>query len=398
MAANEKILLFCRRRGVRMLCAGILATLFVLFVIQMYHRADRENGYDLTSYLASARALISGGDPYNTGSPFPYIYPLFLAFILIPLVYIPYWLANLLWFIAGAASLWGIINRVGKSLIGVQFHYYQEYALVPLTILVLVFLNTIQNNLLNGQVNIILIFLCVLGMRWSIQGKEISAGLIVAAAAAIKLTPSIFVLYFLIERQYKAVAAMILGVAIYLFLPFLCVGPRLIELDRNYFETLYAHSVASASNEGLTYSLSGVLARLIPGFAHQILTALSLILVVGATAALHLAKRNGTRSSGTVFLFSLYFLAMLLSTPISETHHLIMLLIPACAVLLWTLFGKDEAPFPGFRLAAFTVMYLLGSGFETLPFYFFAILLAGEMLLRLADRLHVQNNQTSIAQ
>src|SRR5262245_48455862 len=84
----------------------LLLGLLVVFLGQTYTRAHRSYGYDFASYLASASALVDGGDPYHTASRFPYIYPLFLAFVLVPLTKVPYDVAVALWFAAGAASAW----------------------------------------------------------------------------------------------------------------------------------------------------------------------------------------------------------------------------------------------------------------------------------------------------
>src|SRR2546425_135045 len=83
----------------------LLLILAVVFLAQTHRKAARPGGYDFTSYLQSAQALAAGADPYHTGTPFPYIYPLFLAFLLVPLTYVPSAVAVTLWFALGAACL-----------------------------------------------------------------------------------------------------------------------------------------------------------------------------------------------------------------------------------------------------------------------------------------------------
>jgi hypothetical protein len=67
----------------------LAALLLVLLAFQSFHMAAQGISNDFSSYLLSARALVDGSDPYHTGSPFPYIFPLSLAFLLIPFTWLP---------------------------------------------------------------------------------------------------------------------------------------------------------------------------------------------------------------------------------------------------------------------------------------------------------------------
>ena len=84
---------------------ALVAIGIAALALQTNGMAFRHGRADLWSYLLSAKALQSGGNPYATASPFPYIYPLFLAFVLVPLAVAPYVLAVWLWFAASVASL-----------------------------------------------------------------------------------------------------------------------------------------------------------------------------------------------------------------------------------------------------------------------------------------------------
>ena len=85
-----------------------------ILLIQTFHKAYRVQGYDFTSYLLSAEALLQQKNPYTLDTVFPYIYPLFLAFTLIPLSVIPYGAANLIWFVLNASALCAVANRHGS--------------------------------------------------------------------------------------------------------------------------------------------------------------------------------------------------------------------------------------------------------------------------------------------
>ena len=107
-------------------------------------RALRPGGIDLTSYLLSAQALSHGASPYRLPTPFPYLYPPTLAFLLIPLTAVPPFVA-----VSRFANLWaepryalpiyagglGVLagdhckeaSDLGLPLVGVGFVYPQGY-------------------------------------------------------------------------------------------------------------------------------------------------------------------------------------------------------------------------------------------------------------------------------
>ena len=92
-------------REVRLCALALMGGLGVVLLFQAFRMAYRDEGYDFTSYLLAARALRDGGNPYQVAMPFPYLYPLFLAFALMPLTFVPYWLANAVWLVACLAGL-----------------------------------------------------------------------------------------------------------------------------------------------------------------------------------------------------------------------------------------------------------------------------------------------------
>ncbi|MGB4850876.1 MAG: hypothetical protein WBQ38_01050, partial [Ignavibacteria bacterium] len=71
---------------------------------------SRAGNNDFTSYMLSSKALLENTNPYNNGSPFPYVYPLTLAFILIPFTLLPDIPLQILWFILNVFFLYKIFE------------------------------------------------------------------------------------------------------------------------------------------------------------------------------------------------------------------------------------------------------------------------------------------------
>src|SRR5262245_3076639 len=91
--------------NIRRILLILVAVISVVLCVHMLLKAHRPQGYDFSSYLLSADALLQGKNPYQTESIFPYLYPLFLCFFLIPFLTLPYWLSSFLWFFINLLSL-----------------------------------------------------------------------------------------------------------------------------------------------------------------------------------------------------------------------------------------------------------------------------------------------------
>lgn len=168
-----------------------------------------QRGYylDLEVYRIGVQAWLDGGDPYGALPPtlggvhLPFIYPPFAILLMVPLTVAPWVVAWVVLFGLSTAGLaltlyvvakraWPAGGRTGALVVA--------SAAFPLALLLEPVLETIKF----GQINVILMALVVLDClaphpRWP-------RGLLVGLAAAIKLTPAVFLLYFLLRRDMRA--------------------------------------------------------------------------------------------------------------------------------------------------------------------------------------------------
>ncbi len=86
-----------------------------------------------------------------------------------------------------------------------------------------------------NQPQIFVSFLVLFSIERLRHGAPVSAGLLLALAAALKVTPLLFVLLFIAERQWRAVAAMAAGLAAFALISWAVVP---IELQSAFFERL----------------------------------------------------------------------------------------------------------------------------------------------------------------
>lgn len=172
---------------------------------------------DLEVYRLGVRAWLSGGDiygvlpPTSVGRVLPFIYPPFAALLMVPLTvtgWVAAWVSLFVVSLASlAVTLYVVLRRLWPSG-GHSGALAATSSALPLCLALEPVLETFKF----GQVNLILMALVtvdclVVRTRWP-------RGVLVGLAAAIKLTPAAFVLFFLLRRDYRSAVVAAIGGAV----------------------------------------------------------------------------------------------------------------------------------------------------------------------------------------
>jgi hypothetical protein len=318
---------------------GLLLIVAVVLLVQTYRKAMRPDGYDFTSYLQSAEALTSGADPYHTPTPFPYIYPLFLAFVLIPLTHVPYSVAVFAWFMLGAASLYWATRIAAR-----EADPSGRSALVTGASLFVLLgaLDPIQIDLLNGQVNTEVLLLCLLFFVLYEKKRRAVAAACLATAIALKIVPLVLLLFLALRREWQILAGSLAVAAVLCLSPIVLVGGRIWPLYEGYVREFLLGRALPTSGEGvIDFTPYGFIGRLLPAVADSSLVRFGTVaLVLGVIASFQLRHRDPRLD----FRFlALYLVAIPLLSPMSEVHHLIFVL-PAAFLLSAEALDPDVRP------------------------------------------------------
>jgi hypothetical protein len=321
---------FFSRRGLT-LSLSLSLLILLIYLIQMYGKAYRENGYDFTSYLLSSEAFFAGTNHYQTGGPFPFIYPLFLCVVLFPLASLPYWFSNAVWFSLNVSALYlSTLVLLKLYLDSLSYKEITALFLVPFVILT----NVFQNNLLNGQVNFIVLLLCVLFLKYFVESRKLLATFFLSAGISIKITPLILIVYLIARREFVYVGIVLASSIFLIFgLPYAIAGEKTVVWYSQYIQSFLFHSIATdgVASNGFTFSITSMVRFLLPSMSKLLsLMIAGLISIVPIIWVQFTSHRNVT-SEQTLF-FSLYLLAVPLISPMSETHHLISL-FPAASIV-----------------------------------------------------------------
>jgi alpha-1,2-mannosyltransferase len=310
-----------RRRSallVALLVTVNLAAAAIYFV--HFGHAGGLGGYrnDLDVYRAGARVLLHGGDLYGrlprlaNGTELPFTYPPFAALTFIPLAAAGYNTANWLLTAATIVAVAATLRRFAHSTTGESGARMRR--LLPWALPAALLLEPVRSTLTYGQVNALL--MALVSLDCLTRAPRWPRGIGVGIAAAVKLTPAVFVLFFLLRRDLRSAARAGLAFAACTGAGF-ALAPR--DSLRYWTHTAYqsgrAGGIAYASNQ----SILGTLARL--GLADPARTWLWLALSLLVAALAVTGMRRALHAGLLTYALVLNAAAGLLISPISWSHH-----------------------------------------------------------------------------
>jgi alpha-1,2-mannosyltransferase len=294
---------------------GLFATTHGGFDLRIYHHAIRWwwGGHDLYGYQES-------------GSHNGFTYPPFAAVALSPLAVLPFWVARLLLLAVNLGlvclAIWWLFRPLATT------RNWPAWYLVVLALPLVVALEPIRETLGFGQVNLLLALLVAAdGVRLA-RGKQRGIGIGIGLAAAVKLTPAVFILFLFASRRWRAgLTAAGTAVVATLLAAALDWSTSWKFWTGTLWQTRRVGKLDSTPNQ----SLQGLLARLADsGHPSRLLWlgALVVLLAIGLWRA-SVASRAGDQLGA----WTITGLLSCAASPIGWTHHLIWVL-PAIAVLV----------------------------------------------------------------
>jgi alpha-1,2-mannosyltransferase len=302
-----------------------VALLILPFIIQYGKLIPwQPSTIDLQVYVYAVKDMLSGKDIFATTTPFwnlYFIYPPIAAILITPLAFGPYLFWQVVWTGGLVWAQQSVLKRCGAP---------RGWKLGLIGIAVLVAVEPIRTTLGYGQVNTILMALVVADLLPDAPGerRRIPQGTLIGLAAAIKLTPALFVIFaFLIGKSRVAITAIIS------FAVFTGIGAILLFRETLvFFGGLSGGDTRTASPLYTgNQSLLGVFFRL--GDSSRV-TALAGLAVSAILAILGcLVAAHWWRQDEKVFAVALVGITTCLASPLAWTHHYVWILPMAMALL-----------------------------------------------------------------
>jgi alpha-1,2-mannosyltransferase len=386
--ARSELRLAVAKRPTPIIATALIASCaLTIWIVSRYPWSSGSTlaGYrvDLDVYQLGARRWLDGKNLFAPiipahGHPLPFLYPPVSAILFAPFALQPFALASieltLLSVAALGAVLWVALGslRPHGSTAG---RWLLLAALLPLTVL----FEPVRATLAFGQINLLLMGLVAVDClarspRWP-------RGVLVGLAAAIKLTPAAFVLFFLLRKDWRAAAWSAVS-----FVVWTGIGALLDWHDSFVYWTKTAYqtdriNIGVVSNQSIT----AVLMRF--GLHPGVRGAVWLVLVAMFLLVAVLAIRRAIGGGHLVLAVSLTGVLELLVSPISWSHHwvwcvplalslvvlgrrsraVLPLMAAAAALLLFTLAPQWQHPVPStwgfFGYLVGNCYFWLGAGF-----------------------------------
>ncbi|GLZ37044.1 glycosyltransferase 87 family protein [Actinokineospora sp. NBRC 105648] len=258
---------------------------------------------DLEVYRIGVDTWLTGGNIYETlpktslGFTLPFIYPPISAVAMIPLTVVSFPVAS-----AVMAFLTVTLAAVTMAVALPALRLSRNWlVLLP----ALLFLEPFRSTLFYGQVNVVL--MAMVAADCLVRTPRWPRGALVGVAAALKLTPAAFILFFLLRRDWKSLRNAGISFAAATGAGFLFAWDESVEFwTKAVFTTGEKVGVGYEGNQ----SILGALTRVDTTWLWPVL----------AVAVIALAVAGMRRVDGPL-AFAVNALAMLLVSPISWSHH-----------------------------------------------------------------------------
>ncbi|GAA2403459.1 hypothetical protein Cme02nite_74820 [Catellatospora methionotrophica] len=309
----------------RLLCVLALATAVGLFIALI---PGHRGWFDVLVYYGAVNDWVhEGGSLYGylvPGTHYGFTYPPFAAVVMLPMSMLGWHTViavNVaLTAVACALVLYWLVDPIARE------HGWPRLFTFGIAVCLLAALQPARDTVSFGQVNLILVAL-VLTDAWLLtSGRGRWAGIGIGLAAAIKLTPAIFIGYLLLAgRRRAAVTASATAAAATLLAVLVAPGPSWTFWTSAFGDTGRIGDLFYISNQ----SLRGVIARLDPEHSHPVFW---LVTVVCALVVWGWRVRRAARAGDVWGGFALTGLAACLVSPVTWVHHLVWV-VPALVLL-----------------------------------------------------------------
>jgi alpha-1,2-mannosyltransferase len=306
---------------------AVVAAVTALCALGFWWLWRSQHFFDLKIYIAAEKWWLGGHNLYDFAQPdalqgsLSFTYPPFAALVLTPLGLLPasagYALMTVGTLASVAVTTWWLTSAF-------QSHWYAFGIALPMVLLI----EPTRATLSFGQINMWLVLLIMADLLVGLPKARQWAGVGIGLAAAIKLTPALFIVYLFLSRRTRA-ALTATATAAGATLVAALVAPN---ATRDYwFSALWNTSRVGRTDYTANQSLNGLLSRLFSPDKPpaMVWAALALVFAIIGLWRAAIAARAGDEITG----LALTGLTAGLISPITWVHHLYWF-VPAIAALV----------------------------------------------------------------
>jgi alpha-1,2-mannosyltransferase len=211
--------------------------------------------------------------------------------------------------------------------------------------LLLLLLLPLRNNVMIGQINILVLLFITLAFYAYVRELDLLAGASLGIAVMIKVSPAILVFLFLAQRRYRTLIGLTMSVLA-------CIGISIAmgaasawaEFPAFMLERMSANEIPALGRVDViwNFSFKAFFLRLLPE-SPTLAPFLAVASALGILGVLIYASVKTREIAGSTEVLMLSFLAfMVMASPLSYVHHVIFL-FPG-AVLAWGRMSRSGLP------------------------------------------------------
>ncbi|MET8864001.1 glycosyltransferase 87 family protein [Nonomuraea sp. NPDC004580] len=314
--------------------AWVIAALLVAaaaapLVYEWLTNPDDQRLVDLDVYRTGGQMLLDGRPVYDYFTPapqlLPFTYPPVAAMLAVGLAGMSWETAQWVWtagiFVALAVTV-GFSFR--PLLVRESLRTYAPWVFALLMVLC-TYLMPIRDQVRFGQVDILLVALCVADCV--ARRPWWPRGFLIGLATAVKLTPGVFLIYLLITRQWRTFFMASFAAAVLTLLPFAVIPQDAADF---WFSALLDPERLGANAATTNQSIRGMLIRL---YWPDALTSVLWLAIVAAVGWYGFrGARDAYRNGDHVTAVALVGLMAVLLSPVAWIHHLAWVVVVLAAI------------------------------------------------------------------
>jgi hypothetical protein len=313
---------------------AVVALLLSAVATWAYEKLRDNYPVDWVVYRYGSASAWRGVDLYAGNLYGPNIAPEGLPFTYTPFAGLVLWPTNIgsqhfglwAWSIASMLALFGVVAMVTPS--DIRYRWFVVFGITGVASATIM----IYAHFFFGQINLLLMFLVIADLVRrddTVLGRRLPRGVLIGIAAAIKMTPALFIVYLAVARQWRMFwwsAGTCLGATLLAFIirPSLTIAFVTHGVWHVVDRVALGDKFATSGNN----SIQGVLAAVVDWPRPLTLALTAVVAVAGLFFAARAAKHSGLLAGGLIIGMT----ATLIS-PISWVHHWVYL-VPA-AVFIW---------------------------------------------------------------
>ena len=330
----------------------VLLLIFAGIHLQYVCKLTHSQSSNRSAFLRWRPQLLQLNEGVNVWEKYAYPNPPIMALILSPYVQLSPLCGSTLWFATKALLAILAIFLVLSLLDSPE----QPFPLWGKLLAIGLSLRPIEGDLVHGNVNLFLLFLVMASIYAFSQKRQYTAGLLLALSIACKLTPALFLAYYLWRRAWQTLLAAAVGLVLFvLAIPASVFGwsNNLDYLASWHQQMIAPYAAGMVTSEHKNQSLPGLLYRMLseePSFSdyvgtqkivqqtHNLVcwehTTVQLIIVgcmiafVGLSMRYCLAGPTSRPNWQLLAECSVVILGMLLFCERTWKHHCVTLLLP----------------------------------------------------------------------